>query len=122
MEGWRDMSAVKLDGKATAARIKADLTTRVTALRERAITPGLGTVLVGHDPGSEIYVAAKHRDCAEVGITSIRVDLPDDATQEEVEDAVARLNDDPACTGYIVQLPLPAGLDADAVLELIDPA
>jgi methylenetetrahydrofolate dehydrogenase (NADP+)/methenyltetrahydrofolate cyclohydrolase len=111
-----------LDGKATLARIKGELAERVTALRARGIEPGLGTVLVGDDPGSQVYVAAKHRDCAEVGIRSIRVDLPADATQADVEDAVARLNDDPSCTGYIVQLPLPAGLDADRVLELIDPA
>jgi len=111
-----------LDGKATLARIKGELAERVAALRARGVVPGLGTVLVGDDPGSSVYVAAKHRDCAEVGIESIRVDLPADATQAEVEDAVARLNADPACTGYIVQLPLPAGLDADRVLERIDPA
>jgi methylenetetrahydrofolate dehydrogenase (NADP+)/methenyltetrahydrofolate cyclohydrolase len=85
------------------------------------VTPGLGTVLVGDDPGSRAYVAGKHRDCAEVGIESIRVDLPADATQQDVEGAVARLNSDPACTGYIVQLPLPKGLDANRVLELMDP-
>jgi methylenetetrahydrofolate dehydrogenase (NADP+)/methenyltetrahydrofolate cyclohydrolase len=110
-----------LDGKATAARIKAELTGRVTTLRERGIVPGLGTVLVGDDPGSQAYVAGKHRDCAEVGIASIRVDLPADATQEQVEDAVRALNADPACTGYIVQLPLPKGLDPDRVLELMNP-
>jgi methylenetetrahydrofolate dehydrogenase (NADP+) / methenyltetrahydrofolate cyclohydrolase len=111
-----------LDGKAAAAEIKAELTERVGVLAARGIVPGLGTVLVGDDPGSKTYVAMKHRDCAEVGITSLRVDLPADATQQQVEDAVLGLNADPTCTGYIVQLPLPAGLDADRVLELIDPA
>ena len=111
-----------LDGKAAAAAIKAELTERVTALAERGVVPGLGTVLVGDDPGSATYVAMKHRDCAEVGITSLRADLPADATQEQVEAAVKQFNDDPACTGYIVQLPLPKGLDTDRVLELIDPA
>jgi methylenetetrahydrofolate dehydrogenase (NADP+) / methenyltetrahydrofolate cyclohydrolase len=111
-----------LDGKAVAAEIKAELTERVAALAARGIVPGLGTVLVGDDPGSAVYVAMKHRDCAEVGITSLRIDLPADASQEEVEAAVIALNEDPACTGYIVQLPLPAGLDPDRVLELIDPA
>jgi methylenetetrahydrofolate dehydrogenase (NADP+)/methenyltetrahydrofolate cyclohydrolase len=85
------------------------------------VTPGLGTVLVGDDPGSRAYVAGKHRDCAQVGITSIRKDLPEDATQAQVEDVIAELNADPACTGYIVQLPLPAGLDAQRVLGMIDP-
>ncbi|MFY0409058.1 bifunctional methylenetetrahydrofolate dehydrogenase/methenyltetrahydrofolate cyclohydrolase [Solicola sp. PLA-1-18] len=116
------MTAQILDGKATAARIKADLTTRVAALRERGVVPGLGTVLVGDDPGSQIYVGGKHKDCAQVGIESIRVDLPESATQAEVEDAVDALNADPACTGYIVQLPLPRGLDQNAVIERIDPA
>lgn len=111
-----------LDGTATAKAIKAELTERVTALRERGVVPGLGTVLVGDDPGSRAYVGGKHRDCAEVGIASIRVDLPADATQEDIEAAVERLNADPACTGYIVQLPLPAGIDTNRVLELIDPA
>jgi methylenetetrahydrofolate dehydrogenase (NADP+)/methenyltetrahydrofolate cyclohydrolase len=111
-----------LDGKATAARVKAELAERVSALRERGMVPGLGTVLVGDDPGSRAYVAGKHRDCAEVGIASIRVELPDDATQVEVEAAVAGLNDDPECTGYIVQLPLPRGLDSGRVLESMDPA
>ncbi|WP_152187879.1 bifunctional methylenetetrahydrofolate dehydrogenase/methenyltetrahydrofolate cyclohydrolase [Georgenia satyanarayanai] len=115
------MSARVLDGKATAAQIKSELATRVTALRERGVVPGLGTVLVGDDPGSRSYVAGKHRDCAEVGIESIRVDLPATATQEEILEAVDRLNADPACTGYIVQLPLPAGVDTNAVLERIDP-
>jgi methylenetetrahydrofolate dehydrogenase (NADP+)/methenyltetrahydrofolate cyclohydrolase len=110
-----------LDGKATAAAIKAELAVRVAALARQGVTPGLGTVLVGDDPGSQAYVAGKHRDCAEVGIASIRVDLPGTATQAEVEEAIARLNADPTCTGYIVQLPLPRGLDADRVLELMDP-
>ncbi|TQS44941.1 bifunctional methylenetetrahydrofolate dehydrogenase/methenyltetrahydrofolate cyclohydrolase [Cryptosporangium phraense] len=115
------MTATLLDGKATAALVRAELTDRVAALRKRGVAPGLGTVLVGDDPGSRAYVAGKHRDCAEVGIESIRVDLPADATQQDVEGAVARLNADPACTGYIVQLPLPRGLDANRVLELMDP-
>jgi methylenetetrahydrofolate dehydrogenase (NADP+)/methenyltetrahydrofolate cyclohydrolase len=110
-----------LDGKATAATIKAELARRVTGLAERGVRPGLGTVLVGDDPGSRAYVNGKHRDCAEVGIASIRRDLPADATQEQVEAVVDELNADPACTGYIVQLPLPAGIDANAVLSRIDP-
>jgi len=110
-----------LDGKATAATIKAELATRVAGLAERGVRPGLGTVLVGDDPGSRAYVNGKHRDCAEVGIASIRRDLPADATQEQVEAVVDELNADPACTGYIVQLPLPAGIDANAVLSRIDP-
>jgi methylenetetrahydrofolate dehydrogenase (NADP+) / methenyltetrahydrofolate cyclohydrolase len=116
------MAAIILDGKATAAAIRADLTQRVAKLAEAGVTPGLGTVLVGDDPGSRSYVNGKHRDCAQVGIMSIRRDLPADATQQQVEDVVAELNADPACTGYIVQLPLPAGLDPQPVLELIDPA
>ncbi len=116
------MSATILDGKATAAAVKAELADRVAALRARGITPGLGTVLVGDDPGSRAYVAGKHRDCAEVGIESIQVELAADATQTDVEDAVDRLNIDPRCTGYIVQLPLPRGLDANAVLARMDPA
>ncbi|HMO11743.1 MAG TPA: tetrahydrofolate dehydrogenase/cyclohydrolase catalytic domain-containing protein, partial [Actinotalea sp.] len=111
-----------LDGAATAAAIKAELAERVATLRARGVTPGLGTVLVGDDPGSRAYVAGKHRDCAEVGIASIREDLPADATQADVEAALDRLNADPACTGYIVQLPLPAGVDTSAVLERVDPA
>ena len=111
-----------LDGAATAAALKAELRTRVEALRERGLTPGLGTVLVGQDPGSLKYVAGKHADCAEVGIASIRTDLPATATQAQVEAAVDRLNADDACTGYIVQLPLPAGIDTNAVLERVDPA
>jgi methylenetetrahydrofolate dehydrogenase (NADP+) / methenyltetrahydrofolate cyclohydrolase len=115
------MTAKTLDGKATAATIKAELRTRVEALAARGVTPGLGTLLVGEDPGSLSYVAGKHRDCAEVGIASIREDLPADATQEEIEAAVRRLNEDPACTGFIVQLPLPRGIDTNRVLELVDP-
>lgn len=115
------MTAQVLDGKATAASIKAELTSRVAALAERGITPGLGTLLVGDDPGSQWYVAGKHKDCAEVGIASLREDLPGDATQEEIEAAVRRLNEDPACTGFIVQLPLPKGIDTNRVLELVDP-
>ncbi|MFD8384079.1 bifunctional methylenetetrahydrofolate dehydrogenase/methenyltetrahydrofolate cyclohydrolase [Streptomyces sp. NPDC059679] len=116
------MTAQILDGKASAASIKSDLVSRVEALKAKGIHPGLGTVLVGEDPGSKWYVAGKHRDCAEVGIASIRRDLPETATQEEIEAAVRELNEDPACTGYIVQLPLPKGIDANRVLELIDPA
>lgn len=116
------MTATILDGKATAAAVKADLAARVTALRARGIAPGLATVLVGDDPGSHAYVGGKHRDCAEVGIASIRVDMPASATQAEVEAEVRRLNDDPAVTGYIVQLPLPRGLDSNRVLEIMDPA
>ncbi len=115
------MTATILDGKAAAAAIKADLAQRVAELTAAGVIPGLGTVLVGDDPGSHAYVAGKHRDCAQVGIRSIRRDLPADATQQQVEDVVAELNADPACTGYIVQLPLPAGLDAQRVLGMIDP-
>jgi methylenetetrahydrofolate dehydrogenase (NADP+)/methenyltetrahydrofolate cyclohydrolase len=116
------VSATILDGKATAAAVKRDLAVMVADLRARGIVPGLGTVLVGDDPGSRAYVAGKHRDCAEVGIESIRVDLPDTASQADVLAAVRELNADPACTGYIVQLPLPKGLDANDVLEVMDPA
>ncbi|MGN8246521.1 bifunctional methylenetetrahydrofolate dehydrogenase/methenyltetrahydrofolate cyclohydrolase [Cellulomonas soli] len=116
------MTAQVLDGKATAAAIKSELTDRVAALAARGVRPGLGTLLVGEDPGSQWYVAGKHKDCAEVGIASIREDLPADATQEQIEEAVRRLNDDPQCTGFIVQLPLPKGIDTHRVLELIDPA
>jgi methylenetetrahydrofolate dehydrogenase (NADP+)/methenyltetrahydrofolate cyclohydrolase len=115
------MTARILDGKATAQEIKDDLARRVAALRQRGITPGLGTVLVGDDPGSRAYVNGKHRDCEKVGIASIRRELPADATQDEVEAVVDELNADPACTGYLVQLPLPAGLDAERVLHRIDP-
>jgi methylenetetrahydrofolate dehydrogenase (NADP+)/methenyltetrahydrofolate cyclohydrolase len=115
------MTANILDGKAAAAEIRSALKERVARLAERGIVPGLGTVLVGDDPGSRAYVNGKHRDCAEVGIASIRRDLPADASQEQVEAVVDELNADPACTGYIVQLPLPAGLEAQPVLERIDP-
>ncbi len=111
-----------LDGKATAARIKDELAVRVASLREQGITPGLGTVLVGNDPGSSSYVAGKHRDCAQVGITSVRRDLPDTITQEELEAVLDELNHDDATTGYIVQLPLPKHIDTNAILERIDPA
>ena len=110
-----------LDGKATAAAIKSELTERVEALKARGITPGLGTVLVGDDPASHSYVGAKHRDCAEIGINSIRVDLPADITQEELEAEIDKLNHDPACTSYIVQLPLPKHLDTNRILEKIAP-
>ncbi|MEP6463788.1 MAG: bifunctional methylenetetrahydrofolate dehydrogenase/methenyltetrahydrofolate cyclohydrolase [Frankiaceae bacterium] len=117
------MTAQVLDGKATAAETRAELTERVARLRSAfGLMPGLGTMLVGNDPGSASYVAGKHRDCAEVGITSLRRELPANATQADVLDVVRELNDDPTCTGYIVQLPLPAGLDPNAVLETMDPA
>ncbi len=115
------MTAQILDGRATAAAIRVELAERVAALAARGVQPGLGTVLVGDDPGSQAYVAGKHRDCAEVGVASIRVDLPASATQDDVDAAVAQLNADPACTGYIVQLPLPKGLDSGRVLSLMDP-
>jgi len=111
-----------LDGKATAAEVKADLKRRVAVLAAAGRVPGLGTVLVGDDPGSRAYVNGKHRDSLEVGIASIRRELPADASQEQVEAVVDELNADPACTGYIVQLPLPAGLDPYRVLERMDPA
>jgi methylenetetrahydrofolate dehydrogenase (NADP+)/methenyltetrahydrofolate cyclohydrolase len=113
---------VILDGKATAAAIKEDLARRVAALARAGVVPGLGTVLVGDDPGSHAYVAGKHRDSVQVGIASIRRDLPADASQQQVEAVIDELNADPACTGYIVQLPLPAGLDAHRVLNRMDPA
>ena len=115
------MSAQILDGKALAASIKRDLAARTQALKARGITPGLGTVLVGDDPGSHSYVGGKHRDCQEVGINSIRVDLPADATQADVLAAIKDLNNAKECTGYIVQLPLPKGIDTQAILEAIDP-
>ncbi len=116
------VSATILDGKATRDAIFDDLRTRVAALRERGVTPGLGTVLVGDDPGSHAYVRGKHNDCAKVGVTSIRRDLPADSTQAEVEAVLDELNADPACTGYILQLPVPKHLDSGALLERIDPA
>lgn len=115
------MTAQKLDGTAAAAAIKQELAERVSALRERGVVPGLATVLVGEDPGSQWYVAGKHRDCAEVGIASIRRELPESVTQEELEAVLDELNADPACTGYIVQLPLPKHIDTDRILERIDP-
>jgi methylenetetrahydrofolate dehydrogenase (NADP+)/methenyltetrahydrofolate cyclohydrolase len=116
------VAAKVLDGKAAAAAIKAELAVRVAALRDRGIVPGLGTLLVGDDPGSRWYVNAKHKDCAEVGIESIRRELPATATQAEIEAAVDELNADPACTLYIVQLPLPKGIDENAIIGRIDPA
>ena len=115
------MTATKLDGVATAAAVKNELAERITALKARGVVPGLGTLLVGDDPGSLSYVAGKHRDCAEVGIESIRVDLPATASTTEIEAAIAALNADPAVTGYIIQLPLPVGIDENAMLELMDP-
>ncbi|MEE8726571.1 MAG: bifunctional methylenetetrahydrofolate dehydrogenase/methenyltetrahydrofolate cyclohydrolase [Bifidobacterium thermacidophilum] len=112
---------IVLDGKSVAAQIKADLSTRVAALKRQGIQPGLGTLLVGSDPGSVKYVAGKHADCAEVGITSIRRDLPADATESQIVQAVDELNADPACTGFIVQLPLPVGVDELSVIARIDP-
>ena len=116
------MSAQILDGKAVASAIKADLTNRVSALKLKAISPGLGTILVGDDPGSLSYVAGKHRDCHEVGITSIRIDLPATASEKDVLAAIADLNSSKECTGYIVQLPLPGGISTQRILESIDPA
>jgi len=116
------MSAQILDGKALASAIKTELTSRVVALKAKGITPGLGTVLVGNDPGSLSYVGGKHRDCKEVGINSIRVDLPESATEKDVLAAIADLNSSKECTGYIVQLPLPKGINTQRVLEAIDPS
>lgn len=111
-----------MDGKATLAELLEDLRARVEKLAAAGVTPGLGTVLVGDDPGSHAYVRGKHRDCAKVGITSLQRELPADASQAQVEDTIDELNADPTCTGFIVQLPLPAGLDAGAALERVDPA
>ena len=116
------MSAQILDGKAIASAMKADLAIRVAALKAKGITPGLGTVLVGDDPGSVSYVNGKHRDCKEVGINSIRFDLPTDATEKDVLAAIAELNASKECTGYIVQLPLPKGINTQRILEAIDPS
>ena len=116
------MSAQILDGKAVAVAIKAELTVRVTALKAKGITPGLGTILVGDDPGSHSYVSGKHRDCQEVGINSIRIDLPQNATEKDVLVAIADLNSSKECTGYIVQLPLPKGINTQRILEAIDPS
>ena len=115
------MSAQILDGKALAATIKKELAARTIALKAKGITPGFGTVLVGDDPGSRSYVAGKHRDCQEVGINSIRVDLPATATQADVLSAIKELNAAKECTGYIVQLPLPKGINTQVILEAIDP-
>jgi len=114
--------AVVLDGKATAKTIKAELAQKVIALKEKGITPGLGTLLVGDDPGSHAYVSGKHRDCSEVGVNSVRIDLPASATVSDVKAAIKDLNDARDVTGYIVQLPLPFGFDTNSMLELIDPA
>lgn len=115
------MSATKLDGTLYRDEIFADLAERVAALKDKGITPGLATVLVGEDPGSQSYVKMKHRDCEKLGINSIRKDLPADISQEELEAVIDELNADDACTGYIVQLPLPKHLDENAILERIDP-
>ncbi|MEY2915596.1 MAG: hypothetical protein RL454_525 [Actinomycetota bacterium] len=116
------MTAIRLDGLATAKAIKAELAERVVALKQQGIRPGLGTLLVGDDPGSHSYVAGKHRDCAEVGVESIRIDLPQTASAADVRAAIRDLNDAKDCTGYIVQLPLPFGIDTNEMLELIDPS
>jgi methylenetetrahydrofolate dehydrogenase (NADP+)/methenyltetrahydrofolate cyclohydrolase len=116
------MSAQILDGRGLAASIKSQLALQVNDLNSRGIKPGLGTVLVGDDPGSLLYVGGKHRDCKEVGITSIRVDLPSDATEADVMAAIKDLNSSPECTGYIVQLPLPTAINTQRVLEAIDPS
>ncbi|WP_349897798.1 bifunctional methylenetetrahydrofolate dehydrogenase/methenyltetrahydrofolate cyclohydrolase [Parafrigoribacterium soli] len=116
------MTATKLDGVATASAVKEELKGRIAALKARGINPGLGTLLVGEDPGSLSYVAGKHRDCAEVGIESIRVDLPATASADDIRAAITDLNENPAVTGYIIQLPLPDGIDENAMLELMDPA
>jgi methylenetetrahydrofolate dehydrogenase (NADP+) / methenyltetrahydrofolate cyclohydrolase len=115
------MTARILDGKALAETIKAELRARVSTLAERGVVPGLGTVLVGDDPGSHAYVRGKHRDCAQVGIASIQVELPASTSQEQLASVIAGLNADLACTGYIVQLPLPGHLDDNAALALVDP-
>jgi methylenetetrahydrofolate dehydrogenase (NADP+)/methenyltetrahydrofolate cyclohydrolase len=122
MAGSDHVTATILDGKATLATIKDELRVRIKALADRGIVPGLGTILVGDDPGSHAYVAGKHRDCAELGLHSVRRDLPATATQADVMTAVAELNADPACDGYLVQLPLPHGLDEFAALAAVDPA
>ncbi len=116
------MVATKLDGRAAAAEIKEELRARVAALRERGVVPGIATVLVGTDPASQLYVGMKHRESEAIGMNSIQIELPADATQADVEAVIDGLNTDAACHGYIVQLPLPKHLDTDAVLERIDPA
>ena len=115
------MTAIVLDGVATASAVKQELAARIAALKASGVVPGLGTLLVGEDPGSLSYVAGKHRDCAEVGIESIRVDLPGEASEDDIMAAIIALNTNPAVTGYIIQLPLPAGIDENAMLELMDP-
>ncbi|HOY80679.1 MAG TPA: bifunctional methylenetetrahydrofolate dehydrogenase/methenyltetrahydrofolate cyclohydrolase [Rhodoglobus sp.] len=115
------MTAVVLDGVTTATAVKNELAARIAALKASGVVPGLGTLLVGEDPGSLSYVAGKHRDCAEVGIESIRVDLPAEASEDDIMAAIIALNTNPAVTGYIIQLPLPAGIDENAMLELMDP-
>jgi methylenetetrahydrofolate dehydrogenase (NADP+)/methenyltetrahydrofolate cyclohydrolase len=115
------MSAVILDGKATAQKIKTNLIKRVQDLNSKGINPGLGTILVGDDAGSHAYVGGKHKDCAEVGINSIRIDLPKTASQLDVMNSIEKLNNDASCTGFIVQLPLPSGLDSNKALEAINP-
>jgi len=116
------MTAVRIDGVATAATVRSELVERIAALKVRGIYPGLGTLLVGDDPGSHSYVGGKHKDSLELGIESVRVDLPAEATEDEVRAAILDLNANPAVTGYIIQLPLPAGIDENAMLELMDPA
>ena len=116
------MTAQKLDGRATAAAIKAELAERVAKLKAQGVTPGIATVLVGADPASQLYVGMKHRESEAIGMNSIQVELPADATQADVEAEIDRLNADPTCHGYIVQLPLPRHLDTDRILERIDPA
>lgn len=115
------MTATILDGKATAAKVKNDLAKRVAALKAKGISPGLGTILVGDDPGSHAYVGGKHKDCEEVGISSIRIDLAANSTEADVLKAVTELNNDANCTGYIVQLPLPKGTNTNKILEAMDP-
>jgi methylenetetrahydrofolate dehydrogenase (NADP+)/methenyltetrahydrofolate cyclohydrolase len=115
------MTAIRIDGVATAAAIKDELTLRVAALKERGIVPGLATLMVGDDPGSISYVAGKHRDSEEIGIDSIRIDLPATATEAEIRAAIEQLNADDRVTGFIVQLPLPDGIDENAMLELVHP-
>jgi methylenetetrahydrofolate dehydrogenase (NADP+)/methenyltetrahydrofolate cyclohydrolase len=116
------LTAIVLDGLATAKAIKAELAVEVAKLKQAGVNPGLGTLLVGDDPGSHSYVGGKHRDCAQVGINSIRIDLPASATLNDIKAAVKDLNDSKEVTGYIVQLPLPGGIDSNAILELMDPA
>ena len=116
------MNAIVLDGLATAQQIKAELALKVVELKQKGITPGLGTLLVGDDPGSHSYVSGKHRDCQEVGVHSVRIDLPASASISDVKAAIKDLNDAKDVTGYIIQLPLPFGFDTNEMLELIDPA